>query len=178
MRELECTLEDVEKVVKDSDKQRFEMQVIDGVHHIRAVQGHSIEAVEDEASLTRLSAEDATLPERCVHGTYRRHLRSIMQDGLKPGGKDGAVFRKHVHFTPFEPGDKKVISGFRYDVEVAIWIDLKRAMEAGIPFYISPNKVILSPGKDEAIPSEFINKVTNVKGGEEIPLDTDWTKFA
>ena len=97
-----------------------------------------------------------------------------MQGGLKPGGANGARFRKHIHFTPFQPGDQEVISGFRYNAEVAIWVDMKKAMAAGIPFYISPNKVILSPGKDDAIPSEFIFKVTNVKSGQEIPLSTDW----
>jgi len=163
LQELNCTLVDVEKVVKDSDKQRFEVQVFEDVHHIRAVQGHSIEAVDDEASLQRLLEDDPELPELCIHGTYSRYLPLIMKTGLKPGGAEGACFRKHVHFSPFEPGDKKVISGMRYDADIAVWVDIRKAMKAGIPFYISPNKVILSPGKDELIPLEFFQKVTEVK---------------
>jgi 2'-phosphotransferase len=170
MQELDCTVEDVEKVVKESDKQRFEVQSIDGVHCIRAVQGHSIEAVDDEALLKKLALDDSNLPQRCIHGTYRRHLQPILEKGLKPGGSDGSAFRKHVHFSAFAPGDKRVISGMRYDADVAIWIDLRRAIQAGIPFYISENQVILSPGKDECIPSQFFEKVTEVRTGKEIPM--------
>jgi len=168
LRDIACTLEDILKVAKESDKQRFEVDEVDGVHYIRATQGHSIQAVHDEESLRRLSQDDEDLPERCIHGTYRRHLESILDNGLKPGGTEGSSFRKHVHFSPFEPGDKRVISGLRYDAEVAIWMDLRAAIEAGVPFYISPNKVILSPGLKEEISPQFILKVTEVKTGKEI----------
>lgn len=175
MQELECTLEDVDQVVKESDKQRFEVQYINDIHCIRAVQGHSIEAVDDEASLRRLAEDDSDLPERCVHGTYHRYLDAILEEGLKPGGAEGACSRKHVHFAPFEPGDKRVISGMRYDAEVAIWVDLKRAMQAGIPFYMSPNQVILSPGKDGLVPKTFFHKVVDLKTRDVLH---DWTECA
>ena len=48
---------------------------------------------------------------------------------------------------PHEPNDKRVVSGMRKDCEVAIWINLKAALEDGVPFYRSQNQVILTPGK-------------------------------
>eukprot|EP00913_Durusdinium_trenchii_P002553 g2362.t1 len=72
------------------------------------------------------------------HGTYRRHFDSIRRVGLLAGGGQGQGFRNHVHFSPCEPGDKRVISGMRYDCEIAIWIDLKRAIADNVPFYMSP----------------------------------------
>lgn len=169
MRELNCTVEDVENVTKKSDKQRFEVSNENEIHRVRAVQGHSIEGVEDDEALERLT-EDSDLPDICVHGTYHRYIKSILHSGLKPGGNDGSAFRKHVHFAPFNPGDKNVISGMRYDAEVGIWLNLRKAVEAGIPFYISPNKVILSPGKNGSVGAEFFEKVLDLQTKQPIPL--------
>ena len=45
------------------------------------------------------------------------------------------------------PGKKGVISGMRGNSEIVIDVNLVRAMNEGkVPFYISHNKVILSPG--------------------------------
>lgn len=169
LRELNCTMEDIEKVVQESDKKRFEAHFDEsGVHVIRAVQGHSLKTLDDELAHERLEEDAEDLPKLCVHGTYHRYIASILESGLKPGGTDGSAFRKHVHFAPFEPGDKRVISGMRYDTEVGIWIDLRRAMQAGIPFYISPNQVILSPGKNDLIPVEFFDKVVDLRTKKRI----------
>merc|ERR1711933_493406 len=119
-------------------------------------------------ALTRLTEDTVALPTLCIHGTYNRYLAAILESGLKPGGADGNAFRKHVHFAPFEPVDKRVISGMRYDAEIAIWINLKKAIKAGIPFYISANDVILSPGKDDSIPKEFFDKIVDIKSKKTI----------
>lgn len=44
------------------------------------------------------------------------------------------------------PGGKSVISGMRSDAQILIYINLRRAMEAGCPFWRSENDVILSEG--------------------------------
>ena len=107
--------------------------------------------MKDEALLKRLSADDADLPEVCVHGTYRRHVDSIRQKGLLPhGGRAG--WRKRVHFSPCEPGSKQRISGMRGDCEVAVYVDLRAALRDGVPFFVSANEVILSPGVNGAVP--------------------------
>merc|ERR1719253_925807 len=99
-------MRDIEAVVKDSDKKRFELLEERGVLFIRAVQGHSLKVVDDAALLRRLNASDGDLPASCVHGTYRRHFESIKAKGLMAGGGQGAAFRNHIHFAPYEPGDK------------------------------------------------------------------------
>ena len=134
---------------------------IDGVQFIRAVQGHSMNEVDENELLTRLHPEDRDLPRLCVHGTYRRYVQSILAKGLKAGGtKKG--FRNHVHFQPCEPGDKRVISGMRYGCEVAIYLDLKRAIEDGIPFYSAVNEVILTPGINGVVSAEYIDRIDDI----------------
>ena len=105
--------------------------------------------IDSDAALEKLTLDSPDLPKICVHGTYIRHVQAILQNGLKPGGLEGN--RTHIHFTPFAPGDKEVISGMRYDAEVAVYVNIRAAQLDNIPFYISVNKVILTPGVDNGI---------------------------
>merc|ERR1719270_3318266 len=102
-----------------------------------------MKVVSDDTLLKRLNADDVDLPLVCVHGTYKRCLDSILKKGLLAGG--GFSDRNHVHFAPFDPGDGRVISGMRYNCEIAIYVNLKRALREGVPFFQSANQVILSP---------------------------------
>ena len=62
--------------------------------------------------------------------------------------------------------DGKVISGMRRDAQVLIYIDLRRALEAGCPFWRSENGVILSEGLEGGmVPSEFFDVVIERKKG-------------
>lgn len=73
--------------------------------------------------------------------------------------------RNHIHFAtgpPLEyvlaahsgdsaqgkpkPDDSRVISGMRRDAQVLIYIDVRKALAAGVPFWRSENGVILSEG--------------------------------
>ncbi|KAK8291139.1 hypothetical protein V6Z11_D06G043500 [Gossypium hirsutum] len=74
----------------------------------------------------------------CVHGTYKRNLESILESGLK------RMKRLHVHFSSGLPTDGEVISGMRRDVNVLIYLDVRKALEEGMKLYISDNKVILT----------------------------------
>ncbi|CAK8991886.1 tRNA 2'-phosphotransferase 1 [Durusdinium trenchii] len=173
LAELEVQEEEVQQVVKKSDKKRFELKEDDGELLIRAVQGHSIKTVDDDQLLQKLDLEDTNLPNVCVHGTYRRHFDSIRRVGLLAGGGQGQGFRNHVHFSPCEPGDKRVISGMRYDCEIAIWIDLKRAIADNVPFYMSTNKVILSPGIDGVIDKKYFTKARDLQKKEDLDLSVE-----
>lgn len=64
-------------------------------------------------------------------------------------------------------GDGKVISGMRRDAQVLIYIDLRRALAAGCPFWRSENGVILSEGLDgrSIVPAEFFDVVVEMKKG-------------
>lgn len=130
---------------------------------IRATQGHSIKSVDAASFLERLSL-DSNLPDTVVHGTYHSAWPAILSSGgLRCMG------RNHVHFATgpslesilpkFQGGatskpvngkieldDGRVISGMRRDAQVLIYIDLRKALEAGCPFWRSENGVILSEG--------------------------------
>lgn len=155
IRDYHCDLETLQAIVASNEKARFEIREVTGEWMIRAVQGHSIKSVLDDDAMQKLSANDPNLPQLCVHGTYRRFVDSIKAQGLLPGG--GASNRNHVHFAPYEPGDGRVISGMRSSCEVAIYIDLRRALLDGVPFFQSANGVILSPGVNGAIHPKYIS---------------------
>eukprot|EP00438_Fugacium_kawagutii_P023720 Skav228047 [mRNA] locus=scaffold1188:212826:213635:+ [translate_table: standard] len=166
---LKTSQVDIEKIVAGNDKKRFELKGKDGQMMIRAVQGHSMKVVEDNHLLQNVDPEN--LPDCCVHGTYRKHFESIKKKGLLAGGRQGQTFRNHVHFSSFNPGDKRVISGMRYDCEIAIWIDLEKAVRDKVPFYLSANQVLLSPGIDGVIDKKYFTHARDLKTMEDLPLD-------
>ena len=51
----------------------------EGVEYIRANQGHSLACVSTKEIMSRIT-EPSTVP-LCVHGTYRKFLRSILSTG-------------------------------------------------------------------------------------------------
>lgn len=128
-------LADVQRVVKENEKQRFALVFTDGIWKIRANQGHSIKV--DVAMTPIHTAEEAPI---VVHGTSRAAYRLISKSGLKPMG------RQHIHFAQGLPGQSGVISGMRSSCQVLIYIDMAKALADGIPFFRSENGVILSPG--------------------------------
>ncbi|XP_074129464.1 tRNA 2'-phosphotransferase 1 isoform X3 [Sminthopsis crassicaudata] len=131
--------EDVRRVVRTNAKQRFALRPgpPGGCASIRANQGHSLQVADLE--LTPLRAPQ-DLPPVLVHGTYRRHWRSIRREGLSRRG------RTHIHLCPGLPGETHALSGMRADCEVAVLIDGPSALADGIPFFCSANGVILTPG--------------------------------
>ena len=83
-----------------------------------------------------------------------------MELGLLPGGLPGSGKRRnHVHFVAGEPRAGQVISGMRGDCEIAIYLDLEAAVEAGVPFFISANEVALSPGVNGKAPAKLIKEI-------------------
>ncbi|KAL4962313.1 tRNA 2'-phosphotransferase [Aspergillus stella-maris] len=175
----------------------------DATHYlIRATQGHSIKSVEAESGLLeKLSLDQPEkLPETVVHGTYHSTWPVI----LKSGGLR-AMGRNHAHFATGPnlndvlgsisqstgdgddkgkeketggsgPGSAgKVISGMRGDAQVLIYIDIKRALAGGVPFWRSENGVILSEGVSSdigagpdgggVIPVEYFDVVVERKRG-------------
>ncbi|KAL4775628.1 KptA family-domain-containing protein [Aspergillus nidulans var. acristatus] len=142
---------------------------------IRATQGHSIKTVEAESGLLeRLTLDNPDkLPETVVHGTYHSTWPLILESG---GVK--CMGRNHAHFATGpavqdvlsaidssasrgeEGGEKsgsgagshgKVISGMRADAAVLIYIDIRRALAGGCPFWRSENGVILSEGMEVSV---------------------------
>lgn len=153
---------------------------------IRATQGHSMKSVDASSFLEPLSLADETkLPETVVHGTFYGAWPAILQSGGLQH-----MSRHHVHFatgpsaesvlgsTEARSGDAKgastektVISGMRWDAQILIYINLRKALEAGCPFWRSENGVILSEGlphpkKDVKVVSvDFFDVVIERKAG-------------
>ncbi|XP_075043784.1 tRNA 2'-phosphotransferase 1 isoform X2 [Mixophyes fleayi] len=134
------SLDDVERVVRCNDKQRFTLRRSEpeGQLEIRANQGHSLQV---EVDLTPLGTE---LPPQAIHGTYLCHWPSIRSHGLS------RMKRTHIHLSTQLPGEI-VISGMRKDCEVAIFIDLPKAIADDILFFWSANQVLLTPGNADGV---------------------------
>eukprot|EP00747_Dinoflagellata_sp_TGD_P168705 gnl/TRDRNA2_/TRDRNA2_195741_c0_seq1.p1 gnl/TRDRNA2_/TRDRNA2_195741_c0~~gnl/TRDRNA2_/TRDRNA2_195741_c0_seq1.p1 ORF type:complete len:299 (+),score=47.59 gnl/TRDRNA2_/TRDRNA2_195741_c0_seq1:62-958(+) len=163
IKKLKCSQTDLEQIVRESDKQRFALTDIDGVKHIRATQGHSMKVIQDELLLEKLELGSGNLPADVVHGTFLRHWDSISKDGLLAGGKMGPQHRNHVHFATGLPDDGEVISGMRQSADLAIYLDLRRALAAGLPVFRSANGVILSPGFDGVVPPDLFLRAVRLK---------------
>ncbi|XP_042295438.1 tRNA 2'-phosphotransferase 1 isoform X2 [Sceloporus undulatus] len=133
------SLEDIQRVVETNEKQRFALRPHPSGGHlqIRANQGHSLQVSELELK-PLLNPSD--FPEVVAHGTYLRHLPAIRREGLSRMG------RSHIHLAPGLPGEASVLSGMRNNCEVAIVIDVARALADGISFFRSANGVLLTPG--------------------------------
>lgn len=73
--------------------------------------------------------------------------------------------RLHIHMAGGRLGEDGVISGMRASSQVYIYIDIPKALEAGIPFFKSSNNVILSPGNAEGfIPASLFLKIADAAG--------------
>lgn len=146
---------------------------------IRATQGHSIKTVDAASFLEPLSLDDESkLPNTVVHGTFYGAWSAILQSGGLQ-----CMNRNHVHFatgpslesvlgaqqdaaTPAK-GEKKVISGMRGDAQILIYLDLRKALAAGCPFWRSENDVILSEG----LPVQDGQKDVNGQPKKVVPVD-------
>jgi 2'-phosphotransferase len=150
------TMEKLQHVIDIDEKQRFSMLQRADEWFIRANQGHSGDVAAqlvDEKMLTPvLSSKDHPI---CVHGTDTDAWTKITASGgLSRMG------RKHIHMSSQHKCSKEMISGMRKRSNVMIYIDLDKAIAAGIKFYISKNQVILSEGNDQGmLPVEFFKEV-------------------
>lgn len=130
-KEIEKT--DLVEMIEKSEKKRYE---ISG-DKIRAFYGHSVS--------TKIRKEEQEPPPVLYHGTARRFLDSIKENGLLPKG------RQYVHLSQDIEIAEDV--GKRHDQKPCILkIDAKKAWQNGIKFYYGNEKVWLS----DAIPSQYI----------------------
>jgi 2'-phosphotransferase len=161
---------------------------LDSSHYlIRATQGHSLKTLEAGAYLTPITLKDEkSMPETVVHGTFHGAWERI----LKSGGLK-AMSRVHVHFATGPTleevlpdaegrdtiqgpsGGKKadvVISGMRSDAQILIYVDIRKALKAGVEFWRSENGVVLTEGAvveggAKMLTSEFWDVVVEIEAG-------------
>ena len=166
MRALRVSRTEVEHVNQWNNKKRFDMcSSLDGAKRfIRAVQGHSMQEVEDESGLhEKLSFISSDLPEQCVHGTYKGNVISILMGGLK------RCTRNHIHFRAHHGGEwptRESFSGMRRDKDTIFCIDLHKAMHAGIEFLRSKNGVILTRGEAGVLAPKYLSSLM-YRGADE-----------
>lgn len=79
-----------------------------------------------------------------------------------------------VCLLPFEPFSTiQVPTGMRSSSQILIFINLKKALNAGIKFYLSSNGVILTPGNELGIlEPQFFARVERT--GTESTLISEW----
>ncbi|KAK0312839.1 tRNA 2'-phosphotransferase [Friedmanniomyces endolithicus] len=150
---------------------------------IRANQGHSLKLSDDSGLLTPITA--ANLPSAAIHGTTHAAWPLIVASGgLKPMG------RNHVHFASGLPSgfrsigndesdgaaattvDAPVISGMRNSSTILMFLDLDKALAAGVKLGLSDNEVILSEGNaDGLVPLEVFKRVEDRTGEGVLLLD-------
>lgn len=128
-------IEDLEHIVKNSDKKRHE--IADG--KIRALYGHSVPM--------KIIKESQEPPEILFHGTARRFIDSIKKSGLQPKG------RQYVHLSM--DTETALLVGRRHDNKpVLLKVDAKKAWGDGIRFYLGNDKVWLA----DNIPSKYLSE--------------------
>ena len=76
----------------------------------------------------------------------KEFINSIKTNGLNK------MNRTHIHFA----SEPHAVSGFRQSSDVLIHINMELALKEGIEFYLSENRVILSPGP---IPSKYFARI-------------------
>lgn len=122
-------------IVSESEKVRFAISN-DG-NRIRALQGHSTPQVKQ-------SHREKTPPDILYHGTARRFLHSIMQNGLKPGS------RHHVHLEA--DMETALANGRRYGEAAVLKIECWRMHSDGYRFYQAENGVWLI----DFVPAQYL----------------------
>jgi len=124
------------EIVEGADKQRFEAR--DGL--IRARYGHSFDILP--------ASERSEPPEFLYHGTPRRAIPVIMEDGLK------SMRRKFVHLSRSVDTARQV--GLRRDPQpVILEIRAKEAHDAGVSFYCATEEIYLC----ESVPPAHLKEV-------------------
>ena len=123
----------MEEIIRTSEKKRHEI----AGDKIRALYGHT--------TPQKITKEAAAPPAVLYHGTARRFLDAVLQDGLKP------MARQYVHLSVDVETAKRV--GSRRDAEpVLLAIDSGLAASEGLSFYIGNDKVWLA----DEVPAKYL----------------------
>ncbi|KAK0457878.1 KptA family-domain-containing protein [Desarmillaria tabescens] len=149
-------------IVKADAKQRYDLicelnQISDeSVWWIKANQGHTMKDVKLELkpvlSVSNIPSGVA------VHGTDIKAWEIISTEGLSK------MKRNHIHLAQ----GRDAVSGMRKTSKVIIYIDVQKALDADIKFFLSDNGVVLTEGDERGfLPVRFFSKVEDANG---VPL--------
>ena len=156
-KNFNITLEKIKNIVANDKKGRFEL-VNRPPYYIRAVQGHSMHEVSNDDSLVKLNKNNIFDFPTVVHGTDKSAWEKIVETGLNK------MNRNAIHLSIGYNDENHVKSGMRLNCEIFIEINVQYAFYNNFEFFISKNKVILTPGDENGIlPVEYIKKVIDNK---------------
>jgi putative RNA 2'-phosphotransferase len=131
----EVTVGDIRQVVAGCEKQRFE---IEG-DRIKARYGHSH---------SKITYEPGTPPPTLYHGTHAGVLNVILEEGLRPMGRQYVHLSEGTHFAS--------LAGSRRGRLTLLTVDTIRAGQMGVTFYYAGNEVWLA----DPIPPSCLNLYT------------------
>lgn len=127
----------LEEIVKTDNKQRYSFN--DDKTLIRANQGHSIPV--------DVELEEKEPPEFLYHGTGKKYVSSILEQGLIPKS------RLYVHLSKDIETAKNV--GRRHGKEVVYKIAAHEMYQDGYKFYLSVNGIWLAKG----VPLQYMQAI-------------------
>lgn len=120
------TEQGLRQIVANDAKRRYEFSE-DGFK-VRALYGHS--------NHVHIKWPEATPPKILYHGTAKKNLNAILQEGLK------SMSRQYVHLS--ETIEDAVNVGRRHGEPVVLAIDTQKVIEDGGCFYRVPNGIWLA----------------------------------
>jgi putative RNA 2'-phosphotransferase len=122
---INLTLSDIEEMINKSEKKRHE--IFD--NKIRALYGHS--------TPNKIVLEKAEPPDVLYHGTARRFVDRINQEGLLPMG------RQYVHLS-VDFKTAQIVGKRRDSIPIILQINAKKASNEGVKFYNGNDNIWLS----------------------------------
>ncbi|ABC74967.1 hypothetical protein [Neodiprion abietis nucleopolyhedrovirus] len=135
-KKLNISNQQITEIAHRDSKNRYEINN----DMIRAVQGHSNRHVDFKMDKVAINYKGIA-----VHGTFKKHLNSIISHGLK------RMSRNHIHLATSKNNARK-------NANVFIYINIRHCLKDGMIFYFSSNGYILTMGFDGTIPSKYIVK--------------------
>ncbi|KAH9000209.1 hypothetical protein EDB92DRAFT_1932276 [Lactarius akahatsu] len=128
--------------------------------------------VSDLLALPRLSSpvqlDLATLQRLVENDSKSRYMLHEGPDEAAPTAAAQGLSRmgrNHIHLAQGIPGDG-VISGMRNSAQVLIYVDVQKALDAGITFSLSENGVVLTEGDERGFLSpEYFLRVEDRQSG-------------
>ncbi|KAI0331667.1 hypothetical protein GY45DRAFT_1248352 [Cubamyces sp. BRFM 1775] len=158
----ELSFDALQEIVKSDAKNRYSLvleadpKTGEEAWWIRANQGHSMKSVVlDYEPIKSISDIPTGI---AVHGTNKRAWESIKEQGLSK------MTRNHIHLAQGVAGSG-VISGMRSSSQILIFVDVQKALDAGIKFYISANGVVLTDGDERGfLDPRFFSRVETADG--------------
>ena len=107
----------LKQIVANDEKHRYEFS--DDGKKVRALYGHS--------NHVRISWEEVKPPKILYHGTAKKNLNAILQEGLK------SMSRQYVHLS--ETIEEAIKVGKRHGEPVVLTIDTQKVIDDGGCFY-------------------------------------------